>query len=234
VRNFYDPYFVEPNFELAEVGSKFDFDSVTAATLGEFPYVLTTRAGYASGAPPGYRVIERTDSYELWERGRSPAGRLPAETDAAPGRERGCGPGRPRRASAFAAAPAFAGADRWSQTAVESGESASVELDLPPGTWDLSLQYDATRPVTLGDDASRFDATVPGNLDYRGTAPFWPAGRITVAGGEPVRITAEVKRPPLAGRLLGAHSVAHLGAIAATSAEPARRGCRGYVDWYLR
>ncbi len=30
VRNFYDPYFVEPNFELADVGSKFDFDSVTA------------------------------------------------------------------------------------------------------------------------------------------------------------------------------------------------------------
>ena len=45
-------------------------------------------------------------------------------------------------------------------------------------------------------------------------------------------ITATVEDPPLAGRLLGAHSVAHLGALAATSAEPARAGCAGYVDWY--
>ena len=51
VRNFYDPYFVEPNFDLADVGSKFDFDSVTADTLARFPYVLTTSATYASQRP---------------------------------------------------------------------------------------------------------------------------------------------------------------------------------------
>ncbi len=232
VRNFYDPYFVEPNFELTDVGSKFDFDSVTAATLAKFPYVLTTRAGYASGPPPGYEAVERTDSYALWAKHRSPLGRRPAETDAAPGRVGGCPDSKPKRASSFAVPPVAAEAAAWSQTTVESGESATVTLDLPTGVWDLSLAYDATRPVTLTDDDDRLDTTVPGNLDYRGAAPFWPAGRIEVAGGTPVKITATVEDPPLAGRLIGAHSVAHLGAIAATSAKPARAGCHGYADWY--
>jgi hypothetical protein len=232
VRNFYDPYFVEPNFALTDVGSKFDFDAVTASTLAGFPYVLTTRAGYASGPPPGYEQVERTDSYVLWRKDRSPAGREPAETGPAPGRVDGCPEDKPNEVSSFAAEPVVAGEEAWSRPTVESGESASVVLDLPAGIWNLSLQYDATRPVTLTDDAARLDSTLPANLDYRGTAPFWPAGRIEVAGGAPVQITARVESPPLAGRLLGAHSVAHLGAIAATSAEPARDGCHGYVDWY--
>ena len=232
VRNFYDPYFVEPNFELVDVGSKFDFDSVTAATLAGFPYVLTTRAAYASGPPPGYEPVERTESYELWRKNRSPVGRRPAETGSAPGLIDGCPDEKPRRASSFAADPVVAAEEDWSRTTVESGESGSVVIDLPDGIWNLSLQYDSTRPVTLTDDAARLDVTVPANLDYRGTAPFWPAGRIEIAGGAPVQITARVERPPLTGRLLGAHSVAHLGALAATSAEPARDGCRGYVDWF--
>ncbi|HEY8000739.1 MAG TPA: hypothetical protein VID76_02305 [Solirubrobacterales bacterium] len=234
VRNFYDPYFVKPNFELADVGSKFDFDSVTAATLAGFPYVLTTRARYASGPPLGYQVVKRTGSYELWEKRRSPLGRRPAETGPAPGRVGGCPGERPRAASSFAAPPIVADAAAWSRTTIESGESATTELRLTAGIWDLSLQYDATRPVTLVDDAERLDVTVPGNLDYRGSAPFWPAGTIEVAGGAPVRVTATVERPPLAGRLLGAHSVAHLGSLAATRAEPARSGCHGYADWFSR
>ncbi len=88
--------------------------------------------------------------------------------------------------------------------------------------------------MTLTDDAARLDATLPANLDYRGTAPFWPAGRIEIAGGAPVQITARVQSPPLAGRLLGAHSVVHLGSLAATSAEPPGDGCHGYVDWFER
>ncbi len=233
VRNFYDPYFVEPNFELADVGSKFDFDSVTASTLAGFPYVLTTRAGYASGPPPGYESVRRTASYELWHKERSPLGRAPAETGAAPGRLGACGETTPERVSTFADEPVVADADDWSRTTVESGQSASVVLDLPDGIWDLSLQYDSTRPLTLTDDAARLDAALPANLDYRGTTPFWPAGRIEIAGGAPVQITARVERPPLAGRLLGAHSTAHLGSLAATSAEPARSGCGGYVDWLV-
>ncbi len=37
VRNFYDPYFVEPNFDLLNVGAKFDFDSVTREDARQVP-----------------------------------------------------------------------------------------------------------------------------------------------------------------------------------------------------
>jgi hypothetical protein len=63
-----------------------------------------------------------------------------------------------------------------------------------------------------------------------------------------VRFEVSVERPPLAGRLLGAYSVAHLGAIAATPAGARSAGaplpglgerrvalrsaCGRYVDWF--
>ncbi len=231
VRNFYDPYFVEPNFELENVGSKFDFDSVTAETLARFEYVITTNATYASQAPPGYEPVERTADYTLWKQGPSPLGRQPGETDAQPGRTGGCPEGRPDRVSSFAAAPVAEPAEAWSQTTVESGESATAELDLPAGRWSLSLQYDATRPVTIA--AAGFEQTLPGNLDYRGTAPYWPAGTIVSDGG-PTEVELTVADPPLAGRLLGAHSVAHLGGIAAVRSGEPTASCDGYVDWYVR
>ena len=231
VRNFYVPssLYVKPNTALEDVFSKFDFDSVRASTLARFPYVLTTRAGYASSAPPGYEVIEQTDSYELWRQGPvSPAGRMPGEDDAAPGRTGGCA-GEPARVTAFATPPVVS--SDWSLATIGGDEVSEVTVDLPRGRWELSLRYDATRPVTL--EAPGLDRTLPGNLDYRGAAPFWAAGSFKSPGG-PVEITATVERPPLAGRLLGADSVAHLGAIAATEAGgPGSNSCRDYVDWYL-
>ena len=228
VRNFYDPYFVEPNFELEDVGAKFDFDSVGAQTLARFPYVLTTRAAYASGAPPGYRRVLETDSYLLWRRGRADLARQPGETDAQPGRLGGCGKDASRVVS-FSPPPSIA-AD-WSAETIEGGGSATTTIELGPGSWELSLQYDASRPLTVAAEGAT--ATLPANLDYRGTAPFWPAGTVEVDEGGPVTVTASVERPALAGRLLGADSVAHLGALAATVAgTPGPGSCRGSVDWY--
>ena len=61
----------------------------------------------------------------------------------------------------------------------------------------------------------------------------------------PVRFAVAVERPPLAGRLLGTKSQAHLGAIAATRAGPGgpipgeagrqialSGACGRYLDWY--
>ena len=234
VRNFYDPYFVEPNFELRDVGSKFDFDSVTGETLARFPYVLTTRAAYASGPPPGYRVVAETPSYRLWEAGGlATERRLPGETGPEPGRRAGC-EGDPRAVATLARAPVEAPAAAWSATTIESGGSATLRLDLPArGAWDLSLRYDSTRPLAVR--AAGLETALPANLDYRGVAPFWDAGRIVVARPGPVTVTATIAEPPLVGRLLGADSVAHLGDLAATAARSGRdEGCAGYVDWYER
>lgn len=233
VRNFYvpDSLYAAPNTELADVFSKFDFDTVTARTLSQFPYVITTAATYRSGAPPGYEPVRRTGDYILWRQGRSPLGREPGETNAAPGRVGGCPAPGPRRVSSFPAQPVTEPAGAWSQTTVESGESARATLELPPGRWSLSLQYDGTRPVTIS--APGFEQTIPGNLDFRGPGPYWPTGTLT-SGGGPIQVEATVEDPPLAGRLLGAHSVAHLGPIAAVRSGAPTRTCAGYVDWYLR
>jgi hypothetical protein len=250
VQNFYDKYFVEPNRRLADVFEKFDFDTVDAATLGRFHYVLTTRAAYASGPPPGYRVVRMTPSYVLWKRVGPVGDRFPAEQGPPPGRVLGCSEGlRPSgRAAIFAAKPVQVDSSQWSSETIHDGSPATIELDLPAGSWEISLAYDSTRPVTLTADGTRF-AQLPGNLDFRGPAPYWPAGVIDVDRPSRVRIEASVERPPLVGRLIGASSVAHLGALAASPATtgyvdaerplpgtgerliPAARACDAYVDW---
>jgi hypothetical protein len=250
VQNFYDKYFVEPNRQLEDVFEKFDFDTVDAATLGRFRYVLTTRAAYASGPPPGYRVVQVTPSYVLWRRVGPVGDRFPAESGPTPGRVLGCSEGeRPRgRAAIFAAKPLRADPSRWSSETIHDGSPASIELDLQAGSWEISLAYDSTRPVTLAAEGTAL-AELPGNLDFRGPAPYWPAGEIEVDRPTRVRIEASVERPPLVGRVLGASSVAHLGAIAASPAatgyvdaqrplpgagerlRPAARVCDAYVDW---
>jgi hypothetical protein len=250
VRNFYDPYFTEPNFELKSVASKFDFDSVTAETLARFPYVITTRAAYASGPPPDYEPVAATSSYLLWRKQGPVARRVPVEDGSEPGRVLvDCEPRATGMAAVFPAQPLLFPDTDWSSTTVESGSSAAAELRVPRGVWEVSIQYDATRPVTLSGPGYR--ATLPGNLDYRGVGPFWPAGRIDVQTGGPVQLTATVEDPPAAGRLIGAHSVAHLGALALTRSAPglsaatnvsplpaggerlvpANRACGRYADW---
>ncbi len=225
VRNFYDPYFVKPNFELRDVGSKFDFDSVEARKLVRFPYVLTTRAAYASGPPPGYEAVRTTPSYILWARGGDAVSREPGEMGAEPTGKLDCAD--EKRATlgrvAFAAQPGIrAAAGEWSRNTVEDGAPATLSLHLPSGHWLLSMRYDSTRALRL-QGSGGLDARLPANLDYRGVAPFWPAGEIE-STGSPIEITASVEPPSAVGRLLGASSVAHVGELATSPSAPAVRG----------
>jgi len=247
------------------VFQKFDFDSVTAATLSRFPFVITTRAAYASGPPPTFRPLKETSDFVLWKRA-GPAGprRTLPEGDS-PGAVLGCRSKTGRRlrrttgtATAFAATPVVGG--RWSPSPTVDGDSPATQtLTLPTGRWEISVQYDATRPLRV--TAPGLDATLPANLDYRGSVPYYPVGTATVRRPGPIRFTVGMERPPLAGRLLGTKSEAHLGAIAATrgglpssitasrsSATAGGRGapipgeaerrvplghaCGRYLDWY--
>jgi hypothetical protein len=248
VRNFYDPYYVRPNLRLEDVFRKFDFDSVTPATLGRFPYVITTRAAYASGPPPGFERAHQTADFVLWKRSGPVGPRRTLAEGPDPGAELECRRGnaseRPRdgRATIFAPAPVVGGT--WSPgSTVEDGSPVTQMLDLPAGRWAISLQYDSTRPVRVS--AKAYAHTLPANLDYRGSVPYYPAGELVTDRAGRVRFTVEVKRPPLTGRLLGTKSQAHLGAIAASpagsggpipgvgeSVVPVARACGEYVDWY--
>jgi hypothetical protein len=143
--------------------------------------------------------------------------------------------------------------DEWSQTTIENGDEAIAEVELSPITWSLSAQYDATAPVRIEVSGPGNDAfTMPANLDFRGPAPFYPAGDALIFDNAPVTIRATVESPPLAGRILGADSVAHLGSLALTAVVPprhqglappypgsssvrdsGREACGRYVDWYV-
>ncbi|TMK72655.1 MAG: hypothetical protein E6G48_06710 [Actinobacteria bacterium] len=249
VRNYYDPNYVKPNLRLKDVFQKFDFDSVTARTLGRFPFVITTRAAYASGPPAAFEPLRETSDFVLWKRA-GPVGerRTLAEGDR-PGALLDCSGPHGRRiiggrgiATVFTAPPVIGGT--WSPSpTVESGSISSEALTLARGRWQISISYDATRPLHV--TAPGLDASPPANLDYRGSVPYYPVGELTARRRGPIRFTVSVQRPPLAGRLLGTKSVAHLGAIAASPAGPrgpapgeAERqiplshGCGRYVDWY--
>jgi hypothetical protein len=252
VRNFYDDLYVRPRVGLADVFHKFDFDSVSPAKLHGFPYVITTRGTFASGPPAWLRLVRTVPSFALWKRTDSLLLRRTLAEGPDPGAVLGCHSkagsrlaGSRGTARVFDADPVVGG--RWAPgPTVHDGTPATTTLSLPRGRWQLSLQYDASRDVRVS--APGLDATIPANLDYRGSTPYYrvPGELTTAHGGGPVRIAVSVERPPLAGRLLGASSVAHLGTIAATPAGPDPRGtpgdgeshiplgdaCGRYVDWY--
>jgi uncharacterized membrane protein len=252
VRNYYDPNYVQPNLRLQNVFGKFDFDSVTPSRLDRFPFVITTRAAYASGPPPTFQPLRKTRDFVLWKR-TGPVGerRTLAEGDH-PGAVLRCrdGAGAMRASGSaivFTRRPIVGGAWAPSPT-VESGDTSTQTLRVPAGRWEVSLQYDSTRAVRVR--APGLDATLPPNLDYRGSVPYYAAGTLTSRNGGPKRFEVTVERPPLAGRLLGAKSVAHLGAIALSPVSPAGlreplpgvsqrpippgRACGRYVDWFRR
>jgi hypothetical protein len=241
VRNYYDNDYVRPNLKLGpEVFKKFDFDSVKPEDLVRFPFVITTRGRYASGPPPWLQPAGETPSFLLWKRvTKGPTlDRHVLDEGDAPGAILNC---RDRSslpaagiASYFPKLP-VTGADWSGGPTVESGSSVSQALRLTRGTWDVSLQYDATQPVHLSGPG--LDVTIPANLDYRGTTPYYAAGELLVKKAGDATITVSVERPPFMGRLLGASSIAHLGGIALTLAKPdsglpLRGACGKYVDWY--
>jgi hypothetical protein len=250
VRNYYDPNYVKPDLRLNDVFSKFDFDSVSPATLDRFPYVITTRAAYASGPPPGFEPVRETEDFVLWKR-TGPVGprRTLQEGDnpgvlvKCPTREAAKLPAK-GRATVFARPPVVGGT--WSPSStVEGGSAVTQTLSIPRGRWEISLSYDATRPLQVS--APGFAATVPANLDYRGSVPYYPVGEMTVKRGVPVRFSVREQSPPTLGRLLGTKAEAHLGAIAASPAGaggpipgeaeravPLGHACGRYLDWYAR
>ena len=248
VRNYYDNYYVKPNLELKDVFDKFDFDSVHVADLARFPYVITTRGAYASGPPPWLKPVKTTPSFVLWKR-TDPHPSLDrqvlAEGDR-PGRILGFSFGAGRTpATVFTHTP-ITGADWSAGPTVESGSSTTQTLRVPAGKWNVSIQYDASRPLEIS--APGFTTPgVPANLDYRGTTPYYRAGTLRASQNGPVTFSVSVERPPLVGRLLGATSVAHLGTLALTPAGfssaavmpgvnevavPAKHAVGHYVDWF--
>ncbi|MFM8527177.1 MAG: hypothetical protein ACKOBH_03545 [bacterium] len=238
------------NYNVIEVSSlyrptstraKFDFDVVPRKVIERFDYVITTGAAQLSEAPVNFEPIRRTRDYVLWKRNGPLPERYTLIEPIGPGATVDCSDRAVARLSrldgearVFTKPPVVGRA--WDPTSEPtSAVSATEELPLSAGRWAISLQYASTQPARI--TAPGLDVALPANLLFRGPAPFYPVGEITVARDGLVDFRVAVGRLPTVGRLLGAESRADLGPIAATPV-PAREPvppsevCGRYLDWF--
>ena len=245
---------VSPNsekpFDTGDAYSPIDFDSFGRGTLDRFPYVITSRAAWTSQAPPNFERVSTTPSYVLWRRtGPTPENRhvLLEGTEAAA--KAGCAAPEIRillanhgRAALFPDA-VIGPKGRWSEGSIlGTGAETSQSLRLPPGEWNLSLQYFS--PVDLSLSAPGFeerlgaalDGQRPNTISLGNNGQFWPAGRYRSSGGS-VRFTVRTADASWLQSLSGYEAKAYVGELVAVPASPRRlvplsRACGGWLDWY--
>ena len=227
-------------------GLPLDFDTVPDSRMDKFRFAITTSAPYQSIEQRNWQPTHVTPSYTLWRRFLStPAHGVLDDEHGAPGAVLDCSDPAQRRLTqkrgTAMVTPEPVVSDEWSPEAhFESGSEASTTLDLPPGGWDLSLQYHSEVPIRL--QGPGLDEELPASLEGMfafapGRGPFWPAGEVSVEGGGPITISASQK--PLSGlqELLGVERGTWLGELAATrpgggEEVPLADACGRYVDWF--
>jgi hypothetical protein len=237
-------------FDTGDAYSPIDFDSFSHGTLETFPYVITSRAAWNSQAPPDYRRVATTPSFVLWKRtGPVPEDRnvLLEGTEAAATAD--CAAPEVRillahrgRASLFPGA-VIGPKEAWRDGSVlGTGSSASQALDLPAGTWDLSLQYFSPFALTLSGPGfaeplkAALDGQRPNTISLGNNGQFWPAGRFHSDGG-PARFTIATAGASTLQSLTGYDGKAYLGELVAVPAKqhrivPLSKACGGWLDWY--
>jgi hypothetical protein len=249
-RFLYTPLLIPLNREKPWTpGQQVDFDSLTAATLNRARFVVTSNSPFASQVPSNFKLAASTPQYQLWQRTGPTVPRHVLPESGRPGATLDCTTStgralsRRRGIAHVIPEPVVAGPETWSSDVKGAGDSAKQHLELPRGTWDISVQYVSRQPVTVGGPG--FSTELPGNLARLG--PYFVVGRVTSDGHTPTTISAKVAKLGAFGRLLGAkgHTRAldsfengTLGGVAATRSDqrgtdvPLRRACGRYVDWY--
>ena len=236
-----------------------DFDSVPAGVLNQFPYAVTTSAIYQSQAPPGWALVDSTQSYELWRRtGTTPPISILYE-EARPGRVFRCNksklaPFRREGGVALTWQPRSVIAKRLYWKAAHAngvllegdhidnqlapGETASQQIRLPPGRWELSLQY--VSPVTgVEVRAPGLDVHLPSGVDaaipYRpDQGPYWPVGTVSSRGG-PITVSVRADDVNWFQSLMGVDAPAVVGNLTAVNPDgfvtvPTASACSLFVD----
>ena len=232
-------------------GGAFDFDSVPPSMLDAVRYVVTPRTAYASSPPTNFTLRRENRWFQLWERhGRTPARLLAVGEVGAPGGVLDCAAagivadGGDDRVAAVLPPPIVGPASAWRGSPEERGETATQVLELPPGRWDVSLQYVSRRPLRVS--ALGLRAPMPANLARVG--PYWLVGTLEVSRPTSVRVTVGSDYTRIA-QALGADAATYaygspggrpLGEIVATRHPwtprlvPLEEACGRYVDWYGR
>jgi hypothetical protein len=240
----------EKPFDTGDAYSPIDFDSFSRGTLGRFQYVITGRAAWNSQAPPNFKRIAATPSYVLWEKtGPAPADHHVLLEGTEAGARASCAApelrillANPGRASLFPDAVIGAKAD-WSDGSIlQTGAETSQSLQLPAGSWNLSLQYFSPFPMTLTAPGfeeplkAALDGQRPNTISLGNNGQFWPAGRYESKGGR-VAFTLSTAGASTLQSLSDYDGKAYVGELVAVPAEPHRtvplsQACNGWIDWY--
>lgn len=237
-------------------GEQLDFDTVPSGALDGYDYAITTATPYASSAPASFEPVARTESYILWEHdGETPRRSILDNEGGSPGVPFHC----TRRDSPLERTDAIAGVTprplvrpfgAWEPTPefIAPGE-ARLTIELPPGRWQLALQYHSE--VDLRLEAGTLEVDLPPALEGMyayapGRGPFWSLGELDTRGG-PLQVTILAGEPTALERLVNAQRRVWLGRIAAVPAQspagsapgppaadevPVDRACDRYLDWY--
>lgn len=238
----------------ARSGERVDFDTVPRDTLDDADFAITTNSGYGSEPPANFRALDSTESFTLWERTGDTSDRLTLVEGELPGEVLDCKTARGRRISrlagqahVFGTRPIvvpFGGPIEAGGTAaslVDEGKPATRSFRLPPGRWEISLQYHSPEPL-LVDAPGLLDAELPPNSARIG--PYWPVGTIEMRNAGQVSVTVQPARRPLLRRALGGPELVRtgpqslVGVLAATRAEddreavPLSQACGRLVDWF--
>jgi hypothetical protein len=245
---------VSPNsekpFDTGDAYSPIDFDSFNRGTLDRFPYVVTSRGAWNSEAPPNFKRIAETADYILWERtGSTPRGRHVLLEGTEAGARAHCNSPEVRillesggKAMLFGETQVGTKPD-WSDGSIlGNGETTAQSLELPAGTWNLSLQYFSPFSLTITAPGfeeeliAALDGQRPNTISLANNGQFWPAGKFQSKGGK-VEFTVHAASADWMQSLTGYDGKAYIGELVATRAGarktvPLARACGGWIDWY--
>jgi hypothetical protein len=250
---FPDPK-VSPNsekpFDTGDAYSPIDFDSFNRGTLNRFPYVVTSRGAWNSEAPPNYKRIATTEDFILWERtGPTPRRRHVLLEGTEAGARAHCNSPEVRILLESGGTATLFGETQigtkpeWSNGSIlGNGESTSQSLELPQGTWYLSLQYfspfglSITAPGFKQELIAALDGQRPNTISLANNGQFWPAGKFESKGGK-VEFTVNAASADWMQSLTGYDGKAYIGELIATKAEPRKtvplaQACGGWIDHY--
>lgn len=210
-------------------GQSLDFDSLPPAKYNEYGWVIAPRDAASSAVPDGLRLQRRTGTFDLYRRvGRVPDRRVLREGDQ-PGAILRCSTRAGRRVLRAGGLAGIREAPVGvALPTLEPGASASVELPLTRGRWDLVMPYVSARPLTV--EVRGETRKLPANLDRPGVR--LPVGTVDVTEQGPLRVTVSSDETPATPRAATAYPTAAIAVRRGTARTvPVAEACGKYVDW---
>jgi hypothetical protein len=228
------------------VGEPADFNTFSTQSLNDFDYVVATRTAYASVPPANWHPVAATRFYQVWARtGVTASDAVPSGAGSAPGQLVNCSTpagkalSRIQGTALVTAPPVVLDGSDWQGAAfahlpgasvVAAGMTVGQQVTLPPGRWQLSLQYTSATSLTVHTRGLKSE--LPAALEHQG--PYWPVGDVT-STGSPLSVSIAVHAPPplATSRSAFLGNIAFVRVDASPRRVPLRAACGEYVNWYV-